>query len=946
MHPTRQVVLVFVFFVLIACKPGGELALPPVSPQTQVVPIDGGVRLNWESVHAANHYRVYVSPDDQGSPGRIDIYVVEDTDLVLDGLEIGRRYRIDVTALGEGGESPAYTIAVTPQRIPAAPQSVEATNSSGTITLSWSEVSGANGYNVYVVPASNLQASNDVHQAPRLIVREQIAGFTHTETGLENGTEYAFFVTAVNASGESEFSTLITATPVPHRGLVAGNSHTCVVDDAAALLCWGSNAVDQLGDLGAKVARKPLKVTENAKWKHIAPGWDQTCGVNRDESLLCWGAGSVQPAIITVDTVPPTSGGSYETAEDSSSRGTTWQQPSTAGSSACATRSDGSLWCWGVGGMLSPQEPLRRIGLDTDWVKISNGDWNRCGIKRNGTLWCWGENSIGQVGDGTRDSRRQPTAVTTREKWLAVSASAGLGRSIPYPRPPGIPLPPPQYSQSYGHTCGITEDAHLWCWGLNLTGQLGTGSFDDSALPQEVSGGGAWRTVAAAPEHTCGIKVDGSLWCWGSNQFGQLGVEDPRDQTAPQRVGDDFTWIEVTVGEFHTCASRRDGSIWCAGRNDVGQLGIDSNPYQAEPKLVLRGVTAVSATEMQTCAIRLDGSLWCSGLLGKVNQKRFIGNFAINVQRSILRHKPVAIALPSGVIAAHVTGFSWGGMHGLHAICVLDQQARIWCQDVNYEEQDFLRFTSVQGQEPWVSLSLGYRYSCGIRQDASLYCWSTGGGTNYSGFGQINLAAPQLVDGSSPWTEVKVGYEHVCALNVEHELWCWGRNAEGQLGLGHLDTMDASAPLRAAPKTKWRTVATGSKHTCSISRTDLLWCWGDNSAGQLGIGAGRSQSPEPTRVAKTATWASVSAEGDSTCAIRTDSSLWCWGVIGENSTIQYEPLQVGNETGWTSVVVSYGHQCATKADGDLYCWGRNDYGQIGDGSAWSTTWRRVKFDVI
>jgi len=106
--------------------------------------------------------------------------------------------------------------------------------------------------------------------------------------------------------------------------------------------------------------------------------------------------------------------------------------------------------------------------------------------------------------------------------------------------------------------------------------------------------------------------------------------------------------------------------------------------------------------------------------------------------------------------------------------------------------------------------------------------------------------------------------------------------------------------------------------------------------GNLGNGT-MDTTTTPTQ-AGGANWARVAAGNWSTCAIKTDKTLWCWGndtagQLGDGSTTEYRPIpaQVGDAQ-WASVTVGGGHACGVRDDGTLWCWGANVAGQLGIGS--------------
>jgi alpha-tubulin suppressor-like RCC1 family protein len=173
-------------------------------------------------------------------------------------------------------------------------------------------------------------------------------------------------------------------------------------------------------------------------------------------------------------------------------------------------------------------------------------------------------------------------------------------------------------------------------------------------------------------------------------------------------------------------------------------------------------------------------------------------------------------------------------------------------------------------------------HGCGVRRDTSLWCW----GFNTSG----ELGLGDTIDRSKPeqsgcpadsdcltgWTAVAAGDFHTCALRDGGELWCWGGGANGQLGTGVIDN-GVSHPTRVE-MAGWRTITGGGSHTCGIQEDGTLWCWGQNSRGQLGVGdVERRAVPTQVQVAGSGSWAEVSLGISHSCAIRSDSSLWCWG---------------------------------------------------------------------
>jgi alpha-tubulin suppressor-like RCC1 family protein len=164
------------------------------------------------------------------------------------------------------------------------------------------------------------------------------------------------------------------------------------------------------------------------------------------------------------------------------------------------------------------------------------------------------------------------------------------------------------------HGCGIKTDATLWCWGLNGSGQLGSGTTDGlSHAPTQV-GSSTWQAVSTANNHTCGIRVSGTLWCWGGdNGNGLLGINNTSDQSSPVQVGVATNWTVINTGEFSTCGMRGT-ALYCWGINDKGQLGQGTFTNHWTPVLVTGTWSAVNQSFASVCAVKTTGTLWCWGL--------------------------------------------------------------------------------------------------------------------------------------------------------------------------------------------------------------------------------------------------------------------------------------------------------------------------------------------
>lgn len=169
-------------------------------------------------------------------------------------------------------------------------------------------------------------------------------------------------------------------------------------------------------------------------------------------------------------------------------------------------------------------------------------------------------------------------------------------------------------------------------------------------------------------------------------------------------------------------------------------------------------------------------------------------------------------------------------------------------------------------------------------------------------------------------------------------LWLWGSGTSGQLG--NNTTINSSSPVQSiSAGSNWRSITTGTFHSAAIKTDGTLWSWGLGSEGQLGNNAATSRSSPVQTISGGANWKSVSAGGCHTAAIKTDGSLWLWGQgafggLGNNlTTNQSSPVQtVSAGTNWRSVSNHSISTAAIKTDGTLWTWGDNGTGKLGTNS--------------
>lgn len=194
-----------------------------------------------------------------------------------------------------------------------------------------------------------------------------------------------------------------------------------------------------------------------------------------------------------------------------------------------------------------------------------------------------------------------------------------------------------------------------------------------------------------------------------------------------------------------------------------------------------------------------------------------------------------------------------------------------------------------------------------------------------------------------------------CGVKADGTVWCWGTNTYGALGIGDTTVASSTTPVQVltaaggSPLSGITSVAVGdSGYTgCAIGAGGAVWCWGYGGYGQLGNGFKNNSSfATPVLTDASATQftgaQTISMSYVHACVYKTDKTVWCWGDntygeagVGSTATTILYPAQVTNlQTLALDVIASdepYANSCAATSDGSAYCWGGNTYEDLGNG---------------
>ncbi len=321
--------------------------------------------------------------------------------------------------------------------------------------------------------------------------------------------------------------------------------------------------------------------------------------------------------------------------------------------SICATMHSGFAACWGSnsdgqlgdGSTTNRSAPVLVKNLDKV-QQISAGYRHTCAIRDSGKVACWGQNSYGQVGNGTASSSDVLAPVDTGLEG-ATSVCAG-----------------------YGHSCAVTSDGKVHCWGRSSQGTLGNGKISSSTgdfvtKPAAVPGVNGAVEVGCGYDWTCARTSEGEVFCWGDASYNQShGASTTDIANAAKRAGLADA-RSLSAGTYHGCITTTKGAPFCWGYNSNSVTSADNTtstvaqPLDLSP--VLGAVAYIHAGYQNAAAIAADGSLWVWG--SNISGQLLDGTTTSN-------GKPLKVNGVTGVIQA-----TWGQQY----LCILNAGGEVKC---------------------------------------------------------------------------------------------------------------------------------------------------------------------------------------------------------------------------------------------------------------------------
>lgn len=293
-----------------------------------------------------------------------------------------------------------------------------------------------------------------------------------------------------------------TVKPIKAAAIASGLKHICAIATDSTVRCWGDNIAGALGNGTVKASpTEPVLAAGVRDAVEVVAGANHTCARLKSGKVQCWGANyygqlgiglSAKTSLIPAEVYGLNDAVKISAGDDHT----------------CAVTSTGSAQCWGAffshqTGALSRGTPVDVPGLSSDVVSVSAGAVHTCAVKKTGKIVCWGSNSWGELGQGHHD--------------LTYSQ---LSTSTPIFEVPGI-NDAVTVTAGKEATCATSVSGKVYCWGASSAS--GT-DWITPYSPLIVSGVSNIQRVSIFENaHSCALSSNGTLTCWGNNYCGTLG---------------------------------------------------------------------------------------------------------------------------------------------------------------------------------------------------------------------------------------------------------------------------------------------------------------------------------------------------------------------------------------------------------------------------------------
>lgn len=416
-----------------------------------------------------------------------------------------------------------------------------------------------------------------------------------------------------------------------------------------------------------------------------------------------------------------------------------------------------------------------------------------------------------------------------------------------------------------------------------------------------------------------------------------------------------------------------------AGNYNVTGTFVNTSNVSSVPTGTITPTVQVNAVQLNNGRVLLNVMLTCNAAKQWVIADPNTPLYDCNT--------PVAVAPPSNANVGVNGGSCWKSAEAYYNhVVAIKKDGTLWTWGAgdwgqlgngNTPTQNIPK--QVGADANWLQATAGSDYTLAVKSDGTLWGWGMNGNRGLGDGTRVNKSTPTQIGTDTNWKMVSANREHTTAVKTDGTLWSWG--------IGSARNLPAdTSPVQVGTDTNWVLSSAGMSMGTALNNNGAIMSWGQNRYGALGIGqtgsagerdgsSGLDKSETPLLVGKnTDKWKAVQSSGFTSYAIKSDGSLWAWGLVPMKSTIANSPKQMGKSKDWKSTsnadaaiknngtlwiwgtvadmnnkaspmkqfgtdsdwqAVSFGasNSVGIKNDGSLWAWGKGAYGQLGNGTS-------------
>lgn len=652
-----------------------------------------------------------------------------------------------------------------------------------------------------------------------------------------------------------------------------GDTHSIGVDNNGQVWAWGEGTYGQIGNGSTASRRTPVSITGSKKtFCSVSGGVYHSAGLDQYGKLWTWGRnlwGELGDKTMIGRCTPVSVSGPF-----------TFCKISAGNSATAAIDKNGKPWGWGytangqlgVGSLagLCRCTPVAMAGVNKTFCFIFQSLNYGMGIDFRGRAWGWGQNSLGRLGDNSSTNRLTPVSVAGAVKTFC------------------------KIALSNNTSLSIDKNGQIWGWGQSQVGQLGRGDLVAYSTPVAVCGSTKTFCDVGLGQYTSyAVDNHGTVWSWGYQFDGELGANIPL-KYSPLSVTTTKTFCKISIGTYGAVSIDKNGLAFGWGYNGYGSIGDNTAISKNSPVSVLGNLKTFCdiSTNYQTLAIDKNGRAWGWGL-------NIYGQIGDNTTAS--KRTPVSVG---GAIKTFCR-ITAGGLHSSG----ITNLGRVWSWGYNLygalgDNSVTQRNTpvSVAGSvKTFCQITAGEWHTNSIDKNGMVWGWG------YNVFGQLgnntvtSVRTPVSILGTTKtFCKISASQYHVLAIDKNGRAWGWGFNGGGRLGDNTITSRRTPVSVAGAVKTFCKIMA-GFSYSLAIDKNGGIWSWGTNNYGQLGV-ASYTDSYTPRRLHNTTTKTFceiVSGYNGTNFATAIDKNgvMWSWGQefygeLGIGSINTFTPISI------------------------------------------------------